>query len=82
MLKSKKKSKASSENPDSPSKTALSKDHDHDQPINPECSEGASRKSSSRSRRSHRETSIKMPAIDVTPPRQRKPPSRYVIFSK
>ena len=79
MLKSKKnKSKAStSENPDSPSKTALSKDHDHDQPINPEGSEGASRKSSSRSRRGHRETSIKMPAIDATPPRQRKkPPSR------
>lgn len=82
MLKSKKnKSKAStSENPDSPSKTALSKDHDHDQPINPEGSEGASRKSSSRSRRSHRETSIKMPAIDATPPRQRKkPPSRFSL---
>ena len=38
MLKSKKKNKDAAENPDSPSKTALSKDHDHDQPINPETS--------------------------------------------
>ena len=38
MLKSKKKNKDAAENPDSPSKTALSKDHDHDQPINPESS--------------------------------------------